>query len=84
MHMYNLHSYTFVCKPVVRFDNGVGGGRQWGLGDTRYLLVYRLIYDHTHFPINFTAALPIDLQLIGPEIVVEIRGEIKRRNYTYS
>ena len=27
-----------------------------------------------------TAALPMDLQIIGPELVVEIGGEIKRRN----
>ena len=38
----------------------------------------------THFPICFTAALPMDLQLIGPELVVEIRVEIKRRKHTYS
>ena len=44
----------------------------------------RFIYDRAHFLINFTAALPIDLQLIGPGLVVEIRGEIKRRNCTYS
>ena len=60
----------------------------WGGGGTRYSLVYKFniknFYDCTHFPINFTAVYPIDLQLIGPELVVEIRGEIKRRNYTYS
>ena len=56
---------------------GVGGAL-----DIRWCTNLRgFIYDLTHFPINFTAALPIDLQLIGP---VEIRGEIKRRNYTYS
>ena len=27
-------------------------------------------------PISFTAALPMDLQLIGPELVVEIGVEI--------
>ncbi len=36
----------------------------------------RFIYDRTHFPINFTAALPMDLQLIGPELV----GELKLRD----
>ena len=59
---------------------GVGGAL-----DIRWCTNLRqFIYDRTHFPINFTAALPIDLQLIGPELIVEIRGEIKIRNYTYS
>ena len=44
----------------------------------------RFIYDRTHFPINFAAALSMDLQLIGPELVVEIGVEIKRRRRTYS
>ena len=35
-------------------------------------------------PINFTAALPMDLQVIGPELVGEIRVEIRRRIHTYS
>ena len=29
----------------------------------------QFIYDHTHLPINFTAALPVDPQLLGPELV---------------
>ena len=63
---------------------GVGGG------GTRHSLVYKIkmihsfTYDHTHFPIYFTAVLPMDPQLIGPELVVEIRVEIKRRKHTYS
>ena len=60
----------------------VGGG---GALDIRWCTKLRqFIYDHTHFPICFTAALPMDLQLIGPELVVEIRVEIKRRKHTYS
>ena len=60
---------------------GVGGGAL----DIRWCTkLRRFIYDHTHFPIYFTAALPMDLQLIGPELVVEIRVEIKRRKHTYS
>ena len=35
-------------------------------------------------PIYFTAVLPMDPQLIGPELVVEIGVEIKRRKHTYS
>ena len=59
----------------------VGGGAL----DIRWCTKLRqFIYDHTHFPICFTAALPMDLQLIGPELVVEIRVEIKRRKHTYS
>ena len=60
---------------------GVGGGAL----DIRWCTKLRqFIYDHTHFPICFTVALPMDLQLIGPELVVEIRVEIKRRKHTYS
>ena len=35
-------------------------------------------------PLSFTAALPMDLQLVGPELVVEIGVEMKRRNHAYS
>ena len=35
----------------------------------------QFINDRTHFPIKFTAALPMDLQLIEPELV----GELKLR-----
>ena len=63
----------------------IGGGRQWGLGGALDICwctnLRRFIYDHTHFLIYFTAALPMDLQLIGPELVVEIGVEIK---HTYS
>ena len=45
-----------------------------------YKTLRQFIYDSIHFPINFT---DIDLQLIGPELVVEIRGEIKRRKHIY-
>ena len=59
---------------------GVGGAL-----DIRWCTnLRRFIYDCTHFPINFTAALPMDVQLIGPELIVEIRVEIKRRKRTYS
>ena len=60
---------------------GVGGGALDILWCTK---LRQFICDHTHFPICFTAALPMDLQLIGPELVVEIRVEIKRRKHTYS
>ena len=59
---------------------GVGGAL-----DIRWCTkLRRFIYDHTHFPIYFTAVLPMDPQLIGPELIVEIGVEIKRRKHTYS
>ena len=36
----------------------------------------RFIYDRTNFPINFTAALSMDPQLIRPELV----GKLKLRD----
>ena len=36
----------------------------------------RSIYDCIHFPINFTAALPMDVYLIWSELVDEIRVEL--------
>ena len=64
----------------------IGGGRQWGLGgalDIRWCTkLRRFIYDRTRFPICFIAALPKDLHLIGPELIVKIRVDIKRRKHT--
>ena len=51
---------------------GVGGGGV-GLGGSRHSLVckFKMIHcDSTHFPINFTAALP---QLTGPELVGKLK-----------
>ena len=59
---------------------GVGGGHYIDICWCTNLR--RFIYDCTHFPINFTAALPMDqyLQLIGPELVIEIRVELREEN----
>ena len=55
----------------------------WGALDIcRCTNLRRFIFDCTNFPINFTAALPMDLSLIWPELVDEIRVEIKGRKYT--
>ena len=64
-------------------DSGGWGGAL----DIKFCLctnLRRFIYDHTHFPINFTVALSMDIQLIGPELVVKIGVEINRRKHTHS
>ena len=56
---------------------GVGGG---GALDIHWCTnLRRFIYDHL---IYFTAALSMDLQLIGPELVVELGVEIKHEIQT--
>ena len=56
---------------------GVGGGAL----DVRWCTkLRRFIYDRTHFPIYFTAALPMDLRLIGPELVVETGVKLREEN----
>ena len=97
MYCTNSHNFTQSPNPPLHGTLNTAGGawldthrqrKTVGVGgalDVRwYTKLRRFIYDHTHFPIYFTAALPMDLQLIGPELVVEIGVEIKRRKHTYS